>query len=59
MERISRGSGVNIKEVRELMKQYKQSKKMVKAFSGGSPRNMEQLMKKMGGMKAVKGMKVR
>lgn len=59
MERIAKGSGINIKEVRELLKQYKQSKKMVKAFSGGSPRNMEQLMKKMGGMKAVKGMKAR
>ncbi|RLE38835.1 signal recognition particle protein [Candidatus Woesearchaeota archaeon] len=54
-ERIARGSGVEISDVRELLKQYKQSKKMVKMFKGsGSPRDMEKMIKKMKG-KVPKG----
>ena len=52
LERISKGSGVSISDVRELVKQYRQSKKMVKMFKGADDvRGMQKLMKKMGGMK--------
>jgi signal recognition particle subunit SRP54 len=47
IERISKGSGVSIKEIRELLKQYKQSKKLVKMFKGKG--DMNKLMKKFGG----------
>jgi signal recognition particle subunit SRP54 len=47
-ERIAKGSGRSINEVRELLKQYKQSKKMAKMMSGGSMKNMEKVMKRMG-----------
>lgn len=53
IERISKGSGVSIKEVRELLKQYKQSKKLVKMMKGKG--DMNKLMKKFGG-KLPKGM---
>lgn len=43
-ERIARGSGTKADEVRELVKQYRQSKKMLKMLKGGSP---EKLMKKI------------
>ncbi len=48
VERIAKGSGVSAPEIRELLKQYKQSRKMVKMLKGG-PKNMEKLMKRMGG----------
>ena len=32
--RIAKGAGVNVAEVNRLMKQYEQSKKMMKQFSG-------------------------
>lgn len=44
IERISKGSGVGQQELRELLKQYRQSKKLVKMMKGGDP---EQLMKKL------------
>lgn len=37
IERIAKGSGVNTSEVRDLLKQYKQSKKMVKMMKGKDP----------------------
>jgi len=43
VERIAKGSGVNTKDVRELLKQYKQSKKMAKMLKGG---DMSKVMKK-------------
>lgn len=45
------GAGVGAKDVRELLKQYRQSKKMVKLLKGGagSPKDMQKLMKKMQG----------
>ena len=51
IDRISKGSGVNQGEVRELIKQYKQSKKLVKLMKGksGDIRNMDKLMKKFKG----------
>jgi len=33
--RISRGSGASVQEVNQLLKQYAQARKMMKAFSGG------------------------
>ncbi len=63
VERVAHGSGRTIEEVRELLKQYKQSKKMVKAISGGgSPKAMQKMMKRMGGRvpnmdSMMKGMK--
>ncbi|MBI2129752.1 signal recognition particle protein [Candidatus Woesearchaeota archaeon] len=53
-ERIAKGSGCSTSIVRELVKQYKQSKKLVKMLKGqGSP---EKLMKKFQG-KMPKGFK--
>ncbi len=49
IERIAKGSGCSVKEVRELIKQYRQSKKMMKMFKGGSMKNMEKMMKKFSG----------
>ena len=59
VDRIAKGAGVNSTDVRELLKQYKQSKKMVKSFKGmgsGSPKQMEKMMKRMGGGKGMPGM---
>ncbi len=43
VKRIAAGSGIQVSEVRSLLKQYKQAKKMSKMLKGGSP---EKLMKK-------------
>ncbi len=50
IDRIAKGSGQSPKVIRELVKQYRQSKKLMKMMKGG--RNMEQMMKKFskGGM---------
>ena len=48
IERIAKGSGTDVKEVRELLKQYRQSKKIVKMLKG-SGGDMNKLMKKFGG----------
>ncbi|MBI4919170.1 signal recognition particle protein Srp19, partial [archaeon] len=53
-ERISKGSGVKLNEIRELLKQYKQSKKLIKAMKGNM-QNPEALMKKLG----KKGMRIK
>lgn len=45
LERIAKGSGTSIRDVRELLKQYRQSKKLLKMIKG----NPENLMKKMKG----------
>jgi len=49
VERIAKGSGCSTRDVRELLKQYRASKKMVKMLKGG--KNMDKMMKKLGGMK--------
>lgn len=59
IERIAKGSGTQISEIRELLKQYRMSKKVVKMFKGNNPKNMEKMMKKMGGMKGMQGMKLK
>ncbi|MDD5178370.1 MAG: signal recognition particle receptor subunit alpha [Candidatus Nanoarchaeia archaeon] len=46
IDRIAKGSGLDVSDVRDLLKQYRQSKKMVKMMKGGDP---EKLMKKMKG----------
>jgi len=46
VERIAKGAGVSTTDVRDLLKQYKQSKKILKLMKGGSP---EKLMKKFQG----------
>jgi len=53
VDRIAAGSGLQVSEVRELLKQYKMSKKMMKMFK--DEKDMEKMMKKMGG-KIPKGM---
>ncbi len=55
IDRIAKGSGCNPKEVRDLIKQYRQAKKMMKMFKGkgGSMKNMDKMMKKFQGMKGV------
>jgi len=47
IERIARGSGLAVSEIREMLKQYRQSKKMMKMFKG--EQDMNKLMKKMKG----------
>ncbi|MDD5253810.1 MAG: signal recognition particle protein Srp54 [Candidatus Nanoarchaeia archaeon] len=46
IDRIAKGSGLNISDVRDLLKQYRQSKKMLKMFKGNNP---EKIMKKFKG----------
>ena len=48
MDRISKGSGIPTSVIRDLIKQYNQSKKMVKMFKG-SKGDMGKMMKKFGG----------
>ncbi len=53
IDRIAAGSGLKIGEVRELLKQYRQSKKLMKMFKGEG--DINKMMKKFGG-KLPKGM---
>ncbi|MEK6834860.1 MAG: signal recognition particle protein Srp54, partial [Nanoarchaeota archaeon] len=46
IERIAKGAGVSTNDVRDLLKQYKQSKKVLKLLKGGDP---SKLMKKFQG----------
>jgi len=48
LDRISKGSAMPISVIRELIKQFRQSKKMVKMFKG-SKGDMSKMMKKFGG----------
>jgi signal recognition particle subunit SRP54 len=48
IERVSKGSGMPEREVRELIKQHKQSKKLFKMLKGrGSEKDMKRMMQKM------------
>jgi len=47
IDRISKGSGIKVSTIRELLKQYRQSKKMMKMFKG--EKDMSKMMKKMKG----------
>ncbi|MBT3582822.1 signal recognition particle protein [Candidatus Woesearchaeota archaeon] len=53
INRIANGSGTDEKEVRGLLKQYKQMQKMMKSM--GSPQKMKQLAKMMGGKGGLPG----
>ena len=44
-QRIARGSGTSIQDVNQLLKQYEQMKKMMKAFAKGPKGKMANLMK--------------
>jgi len=55
MERIAKGSGTNVNDVRELLKQYKQSKKVIKLMKGNQ--DPTKLMKRFKG-KMPKGFKL-
>ena len=57
IERIAKGAGISSSEVKELIKQYRQSKKVVKMFKGATPKKMQQMLGKMGGMKGLEGFK--
>jgi len=48
MQRIAKGSGTTVKEVRELLKQYRQSKKIMKLMKGEET-DVNKLMKKFKG----------
>ncbi len=47
IDRIAAGSGVSVSEIRELVKQHRQSQKMMRMFKG--EQDIGKLMKKMGG----------
>lgn len=50
IQRISEGSGQPEKEVRAMIKQYKQSKKLMRMMKGkGSEKKMKKMMQRMGG----------
>ena len=67
-KRISKGSGSSVGDVREMIKQYKQMKKMTTLFKNSqgleemdekslrNPQQMAQMMKKMGGGKTLRKM---
>ncbi|MDN5327969.1 MAG: signal recognition particle subunit [Candidatus Woesearchaeota archaeon] len=48
MERIAKGAGVPVSEVRDILKYYKQSKKVIKLFKGKNPKQLEKMAKKLG-----------
>jgi len=54
--RIAKGSGTNIQEVNRFIKQFDQTRKMMKMVTGGGMRNMASQMKAMKGMKGMPGM---
>lgn len=47
VERIAKGSGLTTGDIRELVKQYKQSKKLMKMMKGND-KNMEKMIQRMG-----------
>ena len=57
IDRITKGSGTTSKEVRELLKQYRMGKKVMKTFGGkaGKPKDINKIMKQFKG-KLPKGL---
>jgi len=45
IDRIAKGSGVSVKDIRALLKQYSQGKKMMKMFKGKGEKGMERMLK--------------
>lgn len=56
IDRIAKGSGCSSSDIRDLLKQYKMSKKMMKVMKGTAGDDVSKLMKKFKG-KMPKGMK--
>jgi len=56
IDRIAKGSGVTASAVRDLLKQYRQSKKMMKYLKGAGGQDANKIMSKLKG-KVPKGMK--
>lgn len=54
VDRIAKGAGVEPSVVRELLKQHRQSKKVVKLMKGSKDMDINKMMKKMGKMKKIK-----
>jgi len=54
IDRIATGSGTSTSEVRDLLKQYRNSKKVVKMFKGDTKKGMDKMMKRMGGMQKLR-----
>jgi len=52
-QRIAKGSGTSIQEVNRLIKQFDQTRKMMKMVTGANMRNMMGAMKNMKGMKGM------
>jgi signal recognition particle subunit SRP54 len=52
--RIARGSGSDIQEVNRLIKQFEETRKMMRMMSKGGGRNMMQMMKNMKGAPGMK-----
>jgi signal recognition particle subunit SRP54 len=50
-QRIAKGSGTNIQEVSKLIKQFDQTRKMMKMVTGGSNSNMMRMANAMKNMK--------
>ena len=48
---MAKGSGVSTSDVREMLKQYKQSRKMMKMMKGKNTEKLMQKFSKLGGMK--------
>jgi signal recognition particle subunit SRP54 len=46
-KRIAKGSGTNIQEVNQLLKQFQQMSKMMKMMQGGGGKKMMQMMQNM------------
>ncbi len=49
VQRISEGSGASTSDVRSLLKQFRQTKKMMKMMKGGSEKDMKKMMQKFQG----------
>ncbi|NOZ80941.1 MAG: signal recognition particle protein [DPANN group archaeon] len=54
IDRIAKGSGKKASDIRELLKQYRQSKKMIKMLKPGKAKNMEGMLRKMKGFSGMK-----
>lgn len=48
--RIAKGSGTNVQEVNRLLKQFKETSKMMKKMQGGGGKNLMKAMQNMGGI---------
>ena len=54
--RVARGSGTSVSQVNSLLKQYDETKKMMKRLGGGGLGNLAKGLGGLGGMKLPKGL---